>query len=225
MFIIEGNIGTGKTTMLEAIKKYIPQLSVQIESVASWQVKSNGASILQQFYDQPERWAYTMEISSLTTRIPEHYALQEKKELVHVIERSIYSGFHCFAYNDYKSKFLQKIEWEIFKQWFDFAIRGCETPQGFIYLQAEPAVSFERAKARARSEEATISLDYITQIHERHEDFLIHKRNIHNSIKDCPVLVLDCNQDFTLDSAVLEINIQKIKQFILESCSHFQEQQ
>lgn len=214
MFIVEGNIGTGKTTMLEAIKKYLPQLSVQLESVANWQKTDNGQSILQQFYNDPQRWAYTMEISSLTTRIPEHFALQKNKNCTQIIERSIYSGLHCFAYNGYKSNFLQKVEWEIFKQWFDFAIRNCEAPQGFIYLQADPEISFERAKKRNRTEESTLSLDYIKQIHERHEDFLIRKRNIHNSIKDCPVLVLDCNKDIALEPMALNANLQKIEQFI-----------
>ena len=62
------------------------------------------------------------------------------------------------------------------KQWFDFAIRKCcEAPQGFIYLQADPETSYERIKQRARAE-ATMPFEYIQQIHNRHEEFLVHKK-------------------------------------------------
>jgi deoxyguanosine kinase len=214
MFIIEGNIGTGKTTMLEAIQKHLPELAVQFESVSSWQQKQNGESILELFYADTPRWAYTMEISSLTTRIPEYFALQQDTCRTQIVERSIYSGLHCFAYNCYKSNFLQPVEWEIFKQWFDFAIQKCRAPQGFIYLQADPEISFSRIKKRDRFEESTISLEYVTQIHERHEEFLIQKKNVHPSINDTPVLVLNCNQDIALDNSVLQDHLTKISAFI-----------
>ena len=221
MFIVEGNIGTGKTTMLEAIKKHMPQLSVQFESVAKWQKSENNDSILQYFYNDAPRWAYTMEIASLRTRIPEHISFQKNKDLTQILERSIYSGLHCFAYNGYLSQFLQPIEWEIFKQWFDFAVRKCETPRGFIYLQANPQISYERTKKRNRAEESTLSFDYINQIHQRHEEFLVHKKNVHHSIKDTPVLILDCNQDLTTDQITLHNHLKKIEQFIAESKENF----
>jgi len=221
MFIVEGNIGTGKTTMLEAIKKHMPHLSVQFESVAQWQKSDNSKSILQRFYDDAPRWAYTMEVASLRTRVPEHISLQKNKELTQILERSIYSGFHCFAYNGYLSKFLQPVEWEVFKQWFDFAVRKCEAPRGFIYLQADPETSYERTKKRNRAEESTLPLDYINQIHQRHEEFLVHKKNVHHSIKDIPVLVLDCNKDLTVDEATLYSYLEKIEQFIAETKTEF----
>ena len=221
MFIIEGNIGTGKTTMLEAVQKFLPHLSVQFESVSDWQRQKNGESILELFYADTERWAYTMEITSLATRIPEYFLLQQNKEKTYIVERSIYSGLHCFAYNCYKSHFLKYVEWEIFKQWFDFAIKKCEAPQGFIYLQADPQVSFDRIKKRDRFEESTISLEYVAQIHDRHEEFLIQKKNIHPSIKDTPVLVLDCNADAFLDQAILQRHLQDIELFINQTQTDF----
>jgi deoxyadenosine/deoxycytidine kinase len=221
MFIVEGNIGTGKTTMLEAIKKHMPYLSVQFESVAQWQKSENSESILQRFYNDAPRWAYTMEIASLKTRIPEHISLQENKNITQVLERSIYSGLHCFAYNGYLSKFLQPVEWEVFKQWFDFAVRKCETPRGFIYLQADPKVSYERTKKRNRAEESTLPLDYINQIHQRHEEFLVHKKNVHHSIKETPVLVLDCNEDLATDQAALFNRLEQIERFIAETKTEF----
>lgn len=224
MFIVEGNIGTGKTTMLEAIKKYMPHLSVQFESVAKWQKTDHDASILQRFYNDAPRWAYTMEITSLATRIPEHIFLQQHKDKTQIIERSIYSGLHCFAYNGYLSKFLQPIEWEIFKQWFDFAVRKCESPRGFIYLQADPKVSYERIKKRNRTEESSVPFNYIDQIHQRHEEFLIHKKNIHQSIKNVPVLVLDCNKDLISNPETLHRYLKKIEQFIATTKSGFMPQ-
>lgn len=60
-----------------------------------------------------------------------------------------------------------------------------------VYLRTTPEIVYERMKKRARSEETCVSLDYLKELHELHENWLIHGQ----SYRPAPVLVLDANLD------------------------------
>ena len=44
-----------------------------------------------------------------------------------------------------------------------------------VYLRTEPSVAFKRVRSRSRGEETKISLDYIKDLHNLHEEWLVHK--------------------------------------------------
>ena len=44
-----------------------------------------------------------------------------------------------------------------------------------VYLRTSPQVAFSRVQARSRGEENKISLEYIKDLHELHEDWLVRK--------------------------------------------------
>ena len=214
MFIVEGNIGTGKTTFLKALRQSLPHVIVALEAVDYWQNESNNQSILQNFYTAPHRWAYSMETIALKTRIREHIA-QQASLTTHIVERSIYSGHYCFARNSFEQGFLNQLEWNIYQAWFNFlTAQQCLPPTGFIYLQADPKLSYERAIMRNRKGEESIPLAYLQQIHDKHEDFLVDKRNVHSSVINTPVLILDCSYDLLDDKKKLLNYVDQVQQFI-----------
>lgn len=43
-----------------------------------------------------------------------------------------------------------------------------------VYLRSSPEVVYERMKERARSEESFVPLEYLKQLHDLHENWLIH---------------------------------------------------
>jgi len=45
-----------------------------------------------------------------------------------------------------------------------------------VYLRTDPEVVYDRICQRGRSEEKSISLNYLKSIHELHEDWLIRKK-------------------------------------------------
>lgn len=45
-----------------------------------------------------------------------------------------------------------------------------------VYLRTTPEVVYDRMKVRGRSEETSVSLDYLKQLHDLHEEWLIHGR-------------------------------------------------
>lgn len=42
-----------------------------------------------------------------------------------------------------------------------------------VYLRTTPEVVYERMKVRGRNEESTVSLSYLQQLHDLHENWLI----------------------------------------------------
>lgn len=215
MYLVEGNIGAGKSTFLKLIQTHLPQISVVFEPLHNWQSQVYGQSILSNFYSDPQRWAYTMETLAMACRVQEHLKEQQNPNPFRLMERSIYSGHYVFATNDFHNGFLSELEWNIYLQWFDFLVGSqCKAPQGFIYLNVKPEVAYERIQKRNRSSEKGISMQYIQQIHDCHEAFLVNKENVLPSIKNVPVLVLDCDKEFESDLEQFAEHAKAVQEFM-----------
>ncbi len=99
IFIVEGNIGAGKSTFLKLIKNKI-NVQVVFEPLNRWQNIGNGGNLLEKFYQDTSRWGYTFQTYAFITRIIEQQqqALQNPFG-AQVLERSVYSDRYCFAKN------------------------------------------------------------------------------------------------------------------------------
>jgi deoxyadenosine/deoxycytidine kinase len=215
MYIVEGNIGAGKSTFLQLLKEHLARVTVVTEPVASWDSNKHGTSVLQNFIEDSHRWSYTMETFTMMCRVKEHMHDQSRQESQVVVERSIYSGHYVFSLNGYQQGFMTELEWKMYCSFFNYLIPGhCKPPKGFIYLRTNPVVAFDRIKKRSRSSEVAITLDYLKQVHDRHEDFLVQKNRVHNDIQKVPVLVLDCNKEFEADPVYAAHLIKQVQAFI-----------
>ena len=58
-------------------------------------------------------------------------------------------------------------------------------------MRTTPEIVYERMMKRARSEESCVPIEYLRELHELHENWLIHGANK----RPAPVLVLDANLD------------------------------
>jgi deoxyadenosine/deoxycytidine kinase len=204
-FIIEGNIGTGKSTFL---KKLNEDLNCEIiyEPLEQWidTKDENNKNILDNFYKDTNRWCFTFQVNALITRSISINKPQESK--YRFVERSVYTDKNVFAENSYKSGNMNQIEMDLYNKYFDWIQEHFKTePDGIIYLRADPETSYERIKKRSRDEESIIPLDYIKQIHEKHENWLQNERN---------VLILDANVEFEKNKKNFNDMIEKIKRFV-----------
>lgn len=213
MFLLEGNIGVGKSTFLQLLKERCSQIPVLEEPLESWATQKYGKSLLESFYHDPHRWAYTMETLAMMARVRDH--IREQSEAPKkIMERSVYSGHYCFAKNGYENGYFSDLEWEIYHKWVTFLLhKECQIPQGFIYLKADPEVCYRRIIKRRRKSEELLSLDYLKNIDTKHDEFLIEKKDVFIGLKAVPVLILDCNQDFE-DKDKFQDFIDKTQYFI-----------
>ena len=69
---IEGNIGAGKSTIInQLIKENLdPQIIILQEPVDMWEsVKHEGETMLQKFYNDQDKYAFAFQIMAFTTRL------------------------------------------------------------------------------------------------------------------------------------------------------------
>ncbi len=218
MYIIEGTIGAGKSTFLKKIQQYMPTISICFEPLPSWHNEHDGQSLLNNFYSNPRRWAYTLELATLMARVQEQHTQKITNTVSSPVfmERSFYSGYYCFAKNSYINGFLTDCEWRLYCAWFDFFIRFHPfIPQGFIYLKVDPDRAYTRVLKRHRHAEQSITPEYIQQLSIRHDQFLIEKRDITPLLTNVPVLVLNVNQEFEHDHVLMRTYIHQIYDFLI----------
>jgi len=173
---VEGNIGSGKSTVLSYLNKS-SVCDVVAEPVDSW-TDVGGHNLLAMFYKDPQRYGMTFQAYAQMTLAKLHRAPSTKP--IKVMERSIYSARYCFVENLYRSKILQGVEYEVLNDWFSYMIQngGCNLDM-IIYLRTTPKTCLERVQLRNRLEEKSIDLNYLEAIHELHEEWLIEKKNLH----------------------------------------------
>ena len=211
---IEANIGAGKTTFIEKLKKYYANNNSIIcieEPVDEWLKfkDSNQNNILNLFYNDQKRWSYTFQMNAFMTRI-ETIKKKYSKNKIHFIERSIYTDKNCFALIGKENGFISEIEWKLYNNWFEWLNNKFDVePSGYIYIKTSPETCYERIKKRSRREESNIPIEYLQKLSTKHEEWLV--KNQQNS--SVPILILDGEKDFENDESIFIDYLQKIDTF------------
>lgn len=174
---IEGNIGSGKSTIIDKLEKYKNNkqydLRVIREPVDRWCsiTDAKGKNLLELFYSDKERYAFTLQSYVLIT----YYDILKKtktKEAYTFVERSIWSQRDVFANFCYSNKFISDIDWKIYNKSHSLLSEQEFTKCVIVYVQTPPSVCMERIRRRERRGEQSINLDYLQSLHNLHETFV-----------------------------------------------------
>jgi len=184
---IEGNIGAGKSTLLNYLKDNL-ECNISQEPVGEWMKMD----LLDKFYKDIDRWSFAFQMNCFISRAHQVDQLPEGNNL---IERSILSD-KIFAQNCFENGNMDKTEFEIYTKWSDWLYkRVCKEIKNVIYLRSSPEVSYERIKKRNREGEETIPLEYLKQLHNLHDRWLMDNQDLNVLILDADTLKLDNNID------------------------------
>lgn len=190
-YIIEGNIGCGKTTLIRQLKEN-PELEVIEEPVDVWKSIQNeeGENILGLFYKNSKEYAYLFQTIVFKSRMMSIEHPQNK--LVRFSERSIWTDKNIFSKSCYEMGLMNTIQKNTYDLWFEWLEnKVSRKPDGIIYLRAEPSVCLERVHKRDRIEESSVTLDYLTTIHQKHEEWLTN----HSTYNSVPIFVIDNSEE------------------------------
>ena len=212
--VVEGNIGAGKSTFLAMVRSYL-NAQIVFEPHELWQ-NVGGENLLDHFYTDSSRWAYTFQSYAFLTRVrTQREHAQRSDEPFQVLERSIYSDRYCFAKTCYELGLMTSLEWKLYTEWFSWLSEiAAERPAGFVYLRTDPEVAYSRVQKRCRSEELGVTREYLTLLHNRHEDWLIHKRGVESDVAKTPVLILESNEDFLENNDEQKKHIRALVEFL-----------
>uniref|UniRef100_A0A1I8PES5 Deoxynucleoside kinase domain-containing protein n=1 Tax=Stomoxys calcitrans TaxID=35570 RepID=A0A1I8PES5_STOCA len=186
--LIEGNIGSGKTTFLNHFQKFQEKICLITEPVEKWR-NVRGVNLLELMYKEPERWAMPFQSYVTLTMLQSH--TQQTQKPVKLMERSIYSSRYCFVENMFRNDIIDAGMYHVLQEWYEFIDNAIHVQADLIvYLRTSPEVVYERMRKRARSEESCVPLKYLEELHKLHEEWLIKNRGLNTN-----VIVLNANLD------------------------------
>ena len=204
IFSIEGNIGSGKSSLIDFLKNTEPEFNFYYleEPVNVWnEIKdSTGVTILEKYYKDPKKYAFSFQMMAYITRLS---SIKKKigelpPNSILFTERSVFTDREIFAKMLYDSGNIEEIEYSIYLRWFDeFKTINLD---GIIYIQTNPELCHQRIDKRNRKGEESIPLSYLTECHNYHESW------INNSI--IPVLFIDGYPEQSMQLS------QQIKEFV-----------
>lgn len=188
--LVEGNIGVGKSTLLNYFRRY-DDVEIVVEPLEKWQ-NLNGSNLLDLMYRDATTWGFPFQIYALLLMLQNHVLRTAKN--VKILERSLFSAHNCFNKILREQNHLKKEEYDILNEWMEYVQGNFDVrPDLIVYLRASPQQVFDRIKCRNRPEENDISIDYIRRIHQLHEEWLMCGRLYHTNSFSVPIIVLDAS--------------------------------
>ena len=161
--VIEGNIGSGKSTILKKIEEET-RIPIFLEPIRLW-------TFLEDFYDDIPRWSFAFSVQILMC-----FQKWKNNEFDGLYERSPTSCRHIFTQMHRDNDTMTQKELDLFDKLYElFSWKSDHT----IYVRTDPHVCFERMKKRNRSCENDVPLSYLSEVHEKHESVLSIVPNVH----------------------------------------------
>jgi deoxyadenosine/deoxycytidine kinase len=187
---LEGNIGAGKTTIINQLKELCPTWHFIDEPVDVWTSlkTAEGENLLELFYRDIPRWAYTFQNCAVLMRMQlisgqiEEWRRQCEADPslaahnVFVTERSIETDYNVFASMLKEQGHLNEIEWTLYLRWYNTLKNSCSV-SGIVYIDTPVNVCMERIRMRGRDGEDSISEAYMNDLDRFHRSWMGRKEH------------------------------------------------
>ena len=163
---IAGNIGSGKTTLTKMLAKHYGW-EPRMESVLQ-------NPYLQDYYENMSRWSLNLEAFFLKERFRDLLKIEKSTNTI-VQDRSIFEGVHIFAANNHEMGNMSDRDYETYMGLFDSMMMVARQPDLMVYLRSTVPHLVENIHRRGRDYEQNIQLDYLKNLNNRYEDFIMNK--------------------------------------------------
>lgn len=172
--VIEGNIGAGKTTIIDHIAQMeCSNILTLREPLEKWS-NMNGKDLLSMMYDNPAEWATTFQLFVMKTMMESHLCQAQSK----IIERSIWSVDKVFL-NAHEHT-VNHVHLAVLREWYHFLEKTLPTKADIIiYLRINPETVFQRIKQRGRKGEENITREYLHLLHKLYDEWLMKGDKTH----------------------------------------------
>lgn len=182
---IEGNIGVGKTTLCEDLKTrfnyfYVHEPLTTYTSLRSVEVPDH-YDLLANLYEKGVKDAST-NFNFQMVAMTEHATLETSRwtapasasaAATTLFERSLLTSKEVFTRRLFDHHLISDEQWRVYNFMWEHALKNSQLsqtePSVYLYLHSDPITCKERIAKRGRPSEASISLDYLTELHSYHE--------------------------------------------------------
>ncbi len=195
---IAGNIGSGKTTLTEMLGRHYEGSQCHYETPDN--------PYIDDFYEDMNRWAFSLQIYFLCSRIEQTKQMLEQKSSTqgHLIQdRTIYEDAHIFASNLGEMGLMGSRDLATYMKSFNLFASFVPRPDLLIYLSASVEKLKEQIIKRGRSYESNIDEEYLSRLNERYNEWI--------ESYEGEVIRIDVNNcNFEDDNALFEQICQQI---------------
>jgi deoxyadenosine/deoxycytidine kinase len=192
---IEGNIGAGKTTLSRMLAQNL-KAKLILEAFAD-------NPFLPLFYDNPERYAFSVELFFMTER---HKQLQAELSQKDLFQERVVADYYFYKTLLFARNNLTEAEYRLFQRLFRVLNASFPKPDVLVYLHRPVDQLMANIKKRGRTFETDIKPDYLQTIQQAYLDFFRLQPNL-------PILILQLEDaDFQNNPDVYETITQLIAQ-------------
>jgi deoxyadenosine/deoxycytidine kinase len=192
---IAGNIGSGKTTLTEALAKHY-----------NWEPHFEDVDenpYLNDFYTEMQRWSFNLQVYFLNSRFAQVMDIRDSGKKV-IQDRTIYEDAFIFAPNLHAMGLMTTRDFENYFSLFTMIEGFIQPPDLLVYLKASVPTLVQQIQSRGREYEEAIRLDYLKRLNERYESWI-------SSYDKGKLIVIDVdNNNFKEDQEDLGMIIHRI---------------
>ena len=181
---IQGNIGSGKSTFIDILKKkhnmfegksvcFLP------EPVDEWTkiVDKDGKNMIEKFYADQSKYSFSFQMMAYISRLKIIKDAYDSGLYDYIIsERSLLTDKNVFAKMLYESGKMEDVDYQIYNKWFD-TFNMFSKEEIIIYIHTSPEVAHQRVLKRARKGEE-IPLEYLKKCSEYHDKWIEKEKDV-----------------------------------------------
>ena len=170
---IEGNIGAGKTSLAKKIAKEF-NAKLILERFAD-------NPFLPKFYENQERYAFTLEMSFLADR---YQQISDDLSQLDLFKEFIVSDYDVFKSLVFSKVTLPSDEFLLYRKLFYQVYKDVPKPELYIYLHQSTERLLENISSRGRDYEKYIDAHYLEKINTGYLEFLKSQTDLNIKIID-----------------------------------------
>jgi deoxyadenosine/deoxycytidine kinase len=190
---VEGNIGSGKSTLIDCLKSnknlkinnreviFLPEPVKEWEEIQDKQ----GQNMIEKFYKDQYKYAFSFQFMAYISRLAIlQKAIKKHPDAIIITERCLYTDKNVFCSLLFENDKIEDVNYAIYNKWFEHFLDKAQVDL-YIYLRTDPVISDARIKIRKRSGE-NIPLDYLIKCNDKHQTWLNNEMD---------VLIIDGNKE------------------------------
>lgn len=193
---IEGNIGSGKTSLAHKIGDDF-NAKLVLERFAD-------NPFLPKFYADEERYAFPLEMSFLADR---YHQLTDDLAQFDLFKNFIVSDYYIFKSLIFAQVTLPKEEYNLYRKMFEIMYKEVSKPDVYVYLFQNTERLLDNIKKRGRAYEANIQADYLEKIHKGYVSFIKSREELN------PLIIDVSEMDFVNREEDYRSILKKIREF------------
>ncbi len=160
---IAGNIGVGKSTLVEFLSRTY--------GISPYYEPSEDNPYLPDFYEDMKRWSFHSQLYFLSNKFRIHQELDRMPGLV-VLDRTIFEDAEIFATALHDMRCMDDRDWATYRAFYRSILEAIKPPDLMIYLRCSMRTLRKRIKLRGREMEDDIPLAYLKRLDRLYENWI-----------------------------------------------------